>query len=213
VTGMYGQTAVELLHKLRQVRLLITDCDGVLTDGGVYYSDTGECLKRFNIRDGMAVERLRTVLGIEVGIISGELSSSLRRRAEKLAIKECHLGVQDKSLTVYALADRRGYGLEQIAYIGDDVNDLAVMSVVGVSACPGDAMEKVKFAADYVCIRTGGNGAFREFAELIIQAHLSTCDGELSVPVGTANEQDLSDYAADREQRYPLLETDARAGC
>ncbi len=161
-----------LLIKLKQVRLLVTDCDGVLTDGGIYYSESGEQLKRFNVRDGMGVERLRERVDITTSVVSGENSPALRARARKLGIREslCLLGARDKRLAIYSLAEMTGYGLEQIGYIGDDVNDLGAMAIVGVVACPQDAFVSVKLTADYICANSGGNGAFREFAELILQA-------------------------------------------
>lgn len=159
-----------LLDKARQIRFVLTDCDGVLTDGGVYYSEQGERLKRFNIRDGMGVERLRVLGGIETGIVSGELSVSIQKRAEKLGITECHLGVKDKAAVVHSLLARLGLAAEQVAYVGDDVNDLPAFSVVGLSACPRDAESAVKSVADVVLERPGGYGAFRELAEIVLSA-------------------------------------------
>lgn len=154
-----------------KVRLLLTDCDGVLTDGGVYYSAQGEELKRFSIRDGMGVERLRTLAGVEVGILTGEAASPLlRRRAEKLGITELHLAARDKAAILDGILARRVLTSEQVAYIGDDTNDLAVMQRVGLCACPADALSMVQAIAHYICQRGGGHGAFREFAELIIAA-------------------------------------------
>lgn len=159
-----------MLDKARLIRVVLTDCDGVLTDGGVYYSERGEEFKRFHMRDGMGVERLKKLADVETGIISGELSPSIRRRAEKLGITECHLGVKDKSATVRSVAARLGVPLSAIAYIGDDVNDSEVFPLVGLSACPSDAMEAVRARADMVCQLKGGEGAFREFAEVIVAA-------------------------------------------
>jgi 3-deoxy-D-manno-octulosonate 8-phosphate phosphatase (KDO 8-P phosphatase) len=159
-----------LLDKARRIRFVLTDCDGVLTDGGVYYSEQGERLKRFNIRDGMGVERLRLLAGIETGIVSGELSASIQKRAEKLGITECHLGAKDKAAVVNALLARLGLAAEHVAYIGDDVNDLPAFSVVGLSACPRDAEFAVKSVADVVLERPGGYGAFRELAEIVLSA-------------------------------------------
>lgn len=152
----------------RQVKLLLTDVDGVLTDNGVYYSEAGEMLKRFSIRDGMGVERLRKICGIETGIITGELSPSVAKRAEKLKISELHLGIKDKAGLLDEITARRKIDLSQIAYIGDDVNDLEVMQKVGVNACPSDAMVQIKRIAHYLCENKGGFGAFREFAEFLI---------------------------------------------
>lgn len=165
--------APEIRGKARLIKLVMTDCDGVLSDGGVYYSEKGEQLKRFHIRDGMGVERLRDLTGIETGIISGEKSPAIKKRAEKLSIEECHLGIKDKERVLRGLADRRGLNLNGIAYIGDDVNDLGALSVAGLSACPNDAVIEVKKLANIVCDCKGGQGAFREFAEIIIIANIS----------------------------------------
>lgn len=153
-----------------RIKLVLADCDGVLTDGGVYYSEKGEELKRFNIRDGLGVERLRELAGIETGIVTGELSPSVARRAEKLGIAECHLGAKDKAATVRAILERRQLAAEEVAYLGDDVNDLPAFAVAGFTACPGDAFPAVKKAADLVLERPGGYGVFREFAEILIRA-------------------------------------------
>jgi len=160
-----------LLEKARRVRLLLTDCDGVLTDGGVYYTENGEEMKRFSIRDGMGAARVRQLAGVEVGIVSGEASVSLQRRAEKLGITELYLGIRDKLAVLDEILARRGLQPEEVAYIGDDTNDLEVMCRVGLSACPADATPFARQVADFVCTSDGGHGAFREFAELIITAN------------------------------------------
>ena len=151
-----------------KIRLVLTDVDGVLTDNGVYYGENGEMLKRFSIRDGMGVERLRKQCGIETGIVTGELSPSVARRAEKLQITQLHLGVKDTAGKLEEIVAKAGLGWEAIAFIGDDVNDLDVLKRVGLSACPGDAMEAVSRIVHYRCRERGGFGAFREFAEWII---------------------------------------------
>ncbi|MDR3611296.1 MAG: HAD-IIIA family hydrolase [Ignavibacteriaceae bacterium] len=161
-------TNSHLLFKARKIKLVLTDNDGVLTDTGVYYSEEGEVFKRFSIRDGMGVERLRSELGIETGIISGEISGSLKKRAEKLKIKEVLLGVKDKKLMLSEIEKRHNIKADNIAYIGDDVNDIEIIKLVGLSASPADGMPEIRNIVDYVCKEKGGNGAFREFAELII---------------------------------------------
>ncbi len=152
------------------IRLLLTDCDGVLTDSGVYYSAEGEALKRFSARDGMGVERLRALAGIEVGIITGENSGIVKKRAEKLQISELHLGIKDKVAVLEEILTRRHLLPEQVAYIGDDTNDVGIMQQVGLSACPADATHFAQEVADYACAAPGGYGAFREFAEYLIEA-------------------------------------------
>ena len=164
----------ELKAKARKIKLLLTDVDGVLTDGGVYFSDQGESLKRFNIRDGMGVRRLKELRGIDTGILTGEKSPSVRLRAEKLEIEELHLGADDKAPLVKAIAKRRGLALDEVAFIGDDVNDLEAMKLVGFTACPGDGFAQVRNSVHYVCRENGGHGAFRELAEFILAAHETT---------------------------------------
>jgi len=152
----------------RKIRLLLTDVDGVLTDNGVYYSDAGEQMKRFSIRDGMGVERLRAIADIETGIITGEMSGSVIKRAEKLQIGELHLGIKDKMKRLEEIMERKKITWDEIAYLGDDVNDLEVMQKAGIAACPADAMSMVREIAHFVCENKGGYGAFREFAEWLI---------------------------------------------
>jgi YrbI family 3-deoxy-D-manno-octulosonate 8-phosphate phosphatase len=156
-------------ERVKRIRLVLTDVDGVLTDNGVYYGESGEVLKRFSIRDGMGVERLRKLCGIDTGIVTGELSPSVARRAEKLQITHLYLGVKDKLGRLNEIMMAHQLSWEEIAFIGDDVNDLEVLQRVGLSACPGDAMPEVAAVVNYQCRERGGHGAFREFAEFIIQ--------------------------------------------
>jgi 3-deoxy-D-manno-octulosonate 8-phosphate phosphatase (KDO 8-P phosphatase) len=158
-----------LIEKGLKIKLVLTDNDGVLTDTGVYYSSRGEEMKRFSIRDGMGVERLRNLLKIETGIITGEMSGSVKKRAEKLKITELYLGAKNKHHLLPQILESNKIKSENIAYIGDDVNDLEMMKLVGLTASPNDAMIEIKNNVDYVCEHKGGNGAFREFAELIIK--------------------------------------------
>lgn len=156
-------------ERAAKIRLVLTDVDGVLTDGGVFYGKDGEVLKRFNIRDGMGVERLREI-GVEVGIVTGENSESVIRRAEKLHIEMVHLFCKDKPAVLREIIEKHEYREEEIAYIGDDVNDIEIMKLVGLAASPADGFSETREVAQYVCRRPGGHGAFREFAELIIEA-------------------------------------------
>lgn len=162
-----------IIEKAKKIKLLITDCDGVLTDTGVYYSAEGELLKRFSIRDGMGVERLRKFANVETAIMTGENSLVVKRRAEKLKIEEIYLGIKDKPLKLDEVVGRLNISLEEIAYIGDDTNDVEVMKMVGFSACPNDATIFAKEVADVILDSKGGFGAFRDFAEIIIFAKLN----------------------------------------
>ena len=161
-----------LQTKAARIKLVLTDCDGVLTDGGVYYGELGEVLKRFNIRDGMGVVRLRELVGVETGIVTGETSPSVVTRAAKLKITELHLGAGDKLAVLAEILLRTGLDANEIAFIGDDVNDLGILQAVGFSACPVDATRQNKAVVDYCCETPGGQGCFRELAELIIEAKL-----------------------------------------
>ena len=163
----------DLTARARRIRLVLTDCDGVLTDGGVYYSERGEEMKRFSIRDGMGVERLRAQ-GIISGIMTGEVSPSVRTRAAKLKIEELHLGIKDKQACLREIIARTGFTAAEIAFIGDDTNDVEILSMVGLAACPSDATSFARAVADFHCQTAGGHGCFRELAEFIIAARVAS---------------------------------------
>ena len=168
IDNQLKQKNLHLKEKLEKIKIVLTDNDGVLTDTGVYYSAKGEELKRFSIRDGMGIERLRKYSGVETIIITGEESASVRTRAEKLKIKEYYLGVNKKEELLQEIMRKNNVSPEEIAFIGDDSNDYELMKLVGFKATPSDGMSFIKELADYICENKGGNGAFREVAELII---------------------------------------------
>ncbi len=168
IDNQLKQKNLHLKGKLEKIKIVLTDNDGVLTDTGVYYSAKGEEMKRFSIRDGMGVERLRKYAGVETIIITGEESGSVRTRAEKLKIKEYYLGVKKKDELLPEIMKKNNITIDEIAFIGDDSNDVEIMKLVGFRATPSDGMSFIKEIADYVCENKGGNGAFREVAELII---------------------------------------------
>jgi YrbI family 3-deoxy-D-manno-octulosonate 8-phosphate phosphatase len=172
-TNELKHNKLTLKKKARKIKLVFTDIDGVLTDTGVYYSERGEELKRFSIRDGMGVVRLREKVSIDTGIITGELSGSVKKRAERLKITELYQGVESKELVFKEILKKHNLKAENIAFIGDDVNDLELLKLVGLSASPADAFVQVKKIVNYVCQTKGGHGAFREFAELIIKFNSS----------------------------------------
>jgi 3-deoxy-D-manno-octulosonate 8-phosphate phosphatase (KDO 8-P phosphatase) len=160
----------ELEMRAARLKVVATDVDGVLTDGGVYYSAEGEALKRFSVRDGMGVERLRAD-GVEIAFVTRESSRLVERRAEKLKVRYCYLGVGDKRKALPRLLEDAGIELGQLAYIGDDVNDAEIMSTVasdGLVGAPLDAVRTVLHGVHYRCARPGGYGAFRDFAEWIL---------------------------------------------
>ena len=155
--------------RARKVRLLCVDVDGVLTDAGMYYGPDGEVLKKFNTRDGLGLARVRAA-GVAVAIISGEDSAIVHARAAKLQIGDVFSGVSDKLGAIRDLCRRGQYALEDVAYIGDDLNDLAAMECVGLACAVADAADPIKAVAHYVTQRRGGDGAVREVCELIIAA-------------------------------------------
>ncbi len=163
-------TKQQIHKKAKKVKLLLTDVDGVLTDTGVFYSANGEELKRYSIRDGMGIERLRELCGIDTGIITREDSPRVSSRAKKLKIEELHLGVIEKADTLKEILTRRNLKADEIAYIGDDTNDLSIMKKVGLSACPKDATKFAKEIADVIVDTNGGYGAVRDLCEIIIEA-------------------------------------------
>jgi len=153
----------------RPIRLFLTDVDGVLTDAGMYYSETGDELKKFNTRDGMGLALLRKA-GIQVGIVTSENTRIVERRATKLKVDHLFQGVKDKLGVVEELRARLGFDWAEIAYIGDDINDLEVLQKAGWSACPADAEPVIREIVRTRCTRRGGEGAVREFGDRILAA-------------------------------------------
>lgn len=154
---------------LRAIRLLATDVDGVLTDAGMYYAENGDEWKKFNTHDGMGIKLLQRA-GLLTALITQEQTKLVARRAEKLAIPEVHQGAHDKLTVLRGIVERHGLELSQVAYVGDDVNDLETLRAVGFSAAPADAIPVVRKAVHYVCRKKGGAGAVREVADLILAA-------------------------------------------
>ena len=163
------QSRLSLQARLGRVRMLAMDVDGVLTDAGMYYSEMGEELKKFNTRDGMGIKMLQAA-GYVTAFVTREKTAIVERRGRKLAVPEVHQGVDDKLTALTRLARKYGLTLTQVAYIGDDVNDLDALHAVGLSAAPADAMPSVLEAVLYVCAKKGGEGAVREIADLILAA-------------------------------------------
>lgn len=144
------------------------DVDGTLTDGKIYMSASGEAFKAFDIKDGYTIYALDKI-GIIPVIITGRESQIVARRAEELKIKECHQGVSDKLAKLREVAGKYGVAMDEIAYIGDDYNDVACMEACGFTGCPQDAEADIKPKVDYVCQTKSGDGAIREFVKEIIK--------------------------------------------
>ena len=156
-----------LKKKCIDVKVVITDVDGVLTDGGMFYSKNGEMLKKFNTRDGMGVELLRNNK-IPVIIMTRENSKIVISRAKKLLIDDVNIGIKKKEMLLPKICKKYQINKENIAYIGDDINDLEILKQVGFSASPCDAILSIKTESDYICQSKGGEGVLREIADLII---------------------------------------------
>ena len=152
---------------LRKIRLLLLDVDGVMTDGGIYFTESGDEMKKFNIQDGYGIVKLRRA-GLEVGIITGRVSKIVARRAAELGIAEVHQNLENKRSAYETIRTKLGLTDHEIAYIGDDEFDLPVLTAVGFSAAPADAVPSVRKKVDYVCARRGGEGAVREVIDLIL---------------------------------------------
>lgn len=152
----------------KQIKLFITDVDGVLTDAGIYYSKNGEGLKKFNTRDGRGIELLQKA-GIKTAIITSENTEIVNSRSKKMGVDYVYQGISDKNNVLNKLCRELKVSPDEIAYIGDDINDLGILKRVGLSACPVDAMSRVKDVVQYVCKLKGGAGCVREIIEEIIK--------------------------------------------
>ena len=155
------------LPKIKKIKLLICDVDGTLTDGGMYYSKQGEQLKKFNTKDAFGIEILNKI-NIPTVLLTRENSLIVKQRVKKMKIKKLILGSKNKILEVKKLSKQYNIKMNEIAYIGDDLNDYEVMKNVGVSASPSDANYELKKNSDYICKCKGGDGAVREFIDCIL---------------------------------------------
>lgn len=171
---------VELQTRLSQVKLLALDIDGVLTDGGLYYTDSGEEMKKFNVKDGQGLQLLMKA-GVDVAIISAGTSQSTLHRAKKLGILHTFLGVEDKLVALKALCQKLNLSLSQVAYVGDDINDISTLQAVGCPLTVADAMPANRACALYVTRQLGGQGAVREICDLIVQLHSQPEDQVTSI--------------------------------
>ena len=156
-----------LRRRLARIQLLVLDVDGVLTDGGLWFDASGQLIKRFDVRDGLGI-RLLQQAGLQLAFLSGGQGGATQVRAQQLGIAHCLVGIKDKPAALTALQNQLGVSPEQTAFVGDDLNDLAVRPVVGLLFTPADACRPVRRGADAVLRRRGGHGAVRELAERIL---------------------------------------------
>ncbi|MCH5261044.1 MAG: acylneuraminate cytidylyltransferase [Lachnospiraceae bacterium] len=161
----------ELCKKAANIKVFLTDSDGCLTDGGMYYSERGDEMKKFNTRDGVGIRILREK-GIITGIVTGEDVEMVRRRAAKLRMQEVHCGVDNKLDVVRNICAKYKCSLENVAYVGDDINDVEVLQAVGLAFSVADGWQEVKDVADYVTVQKGGNGAIREIVDIFFNGRI-----------------------------------------
>ncbi len=164
-----SNTSIDHSEKLRAIKLIVMDVDGTMTDGSMNFGPDGEVMKRFSVRDGMGITLARRA-GLLCAIMTSEVSAIVTKRAEKLGIEHVILGSRSKKTDLKQLADKIGIVLDEIVFVGDDVNDALAMQSAGFSACPQDATSYIKSIASYVCEHKGGYGCVREVIEMVLQA-------------------------------------------
>lgn len=152
-----------------KIKMLVMDVDGTLTDGHIYVGAEGEVMKAFHVQDGYGIAHILPRFGITPVIITGRTSKIVEKRASELKIAHLHQGVADKLSKLKEVAAALAVAADEIAYIGDDVNDLDCIHYCGLTACPADAVPEVTGSVDYVCQRNGGRGAVREFMDSFIR--------------------------------------------
>lgn len=156
-----------MIEQMKKIKMLVMDVDGTLTDGKIYIGPQGEVMKAFNVKDGYAIKHILPEMGIIPVIITGRTSAIVEYRAKELDITELYQGVKDKLAQLKKVAEKFHLTKDQIAYIGDDVNDLECIKYCGFSACPNDAVEEVKQLVDIVITAKGGDGVVRRFVNYL----------------------------------------------
>ena len=169
------QTDKEVLRHLAGVRLLSLDVDGVMTDGGLYYTDEGRILRKYNVKDGVGIKRAMEA-GVHIAIISAGISGSVSERAETLGIDHVFTGVDDKLSVLTELCADLDIGLGDAAHIGDDLNDIPLMEAVGCPITVADAQPEAWEAALIITERNGGDGAIREICDALVKARETVPD-------------------------------------
>ncbi len=159
----------EQIRKASLIKAIFFDVDGVLTDGRIVYDDAGREIKMFNVKDGLIVSYLKKA-GIVTGAISGRESAAVTRRCAELQVDFCHQGILDKASVFSKILDHYSLKPKEVAFIGDDINDLAVLRLAGFSICPGDSPDYVKERVDLVTYARGGKGVLREVGDLVLTA-------------------------------------------
>ena len=161
-----------LIEKTKKIKILLTDVDGVLTDGGMYYSNKGDVMKKFHARDGMAISLLKKN-GIPTVIVTKEKTMIVKQWAKKMNVKKLYNGVVKKEQIIEKIWDEFKVKVEEIAFIGDDVNDVKLLKKVGLAVMPNDGIKQLRIICDYRCKACGGEGVLRETADLILEKKFS----------------------------------------
>ena len=156
-----------LKETTQRIKLLVMDVDGTLTDGGIYMGDKGELFKRFNIKDGYAIRHMLPKMGIEPVILTGRESEIVNKRCVELGIKRIYQASRDKAVSLRQISEDLGINPQEMAYIGDDLNDFPAMQIAGICGCPADAVKEIQDICEFVSESNGGYGAVREFIEWI----------------------------------------------
>ena len=166
ILSKYSKAQVK---KARNIKAIFFDVDGVLSDGKIIYDQTGKEIKNFSVKDGYIVSHLKKA-GIIIGAISGRDSGVTQTRCAELKFDFCHQGVLDKAATFEKLAKHYNLKLKEVAFIGDDINDLRVFEIAGLSVCPADTYSYIKARTDLTTFAKGGEGVLREVADLVLAA-------------------------------------------
>jgi 3-deoxy-D-manno-octulosonate 8-phosphate phosphatase (KDO 8-P phosphatase) len=151
------------------IKMLVMDVDGTLTDGKIYMGQDGEILKVFNVKDGYAIHEILPKYNIIPVIITGRTSRIVENRAKEIGITHIYQGIEDKTGLLRKLVQEINISMSDVAYIGDDINDLECMKICGLKGCPADAVPEIKTIADFISKKNGGEGAVREFVEKIVK--------------------------------------------
>ena len=158
---------------MKSIKLFFMDVDGTLTDGKIYMGPKGEVFKAFNVKDGLGIHDLLIKNNIEPVIVTGRKSKIVEKRCAEIGIKEVYQGVNDKVSLIQAICEKHGCSLHEVAYIGDDLNDLACIKLVnqagGFTACPHDAADKLMSVVTYVSTKNGGDGAVRDIINFVVE--------------------------------------------
>ena len=162
----------KIKEKIKKIKIILTDVDGVLTDGGMYYSHSGDMMKKFHARDGMGVSLLKKN-GIPTVIVTKEKTAIVKKWASKMPIAKLYDGILKKENILDKISKDFKVKPSEMAFIGDDVNDINLLKSVGFSAMPNDGIQQLKKICDYQCRTIGGNGVLREIAELIFEKKLT----------------------------------------